>query len=75
MNLKRTAAILKKFFCLPPVPTLLIAVPSFGLVIYVLLNTPDNEAVTCIAYLLSAYALIISVTGMTGIVKWLRNGI
>lgn len=75
MNLKRTAVILKKLFCLPPVPTLLIAVPSFGLVIYVLSNTPDNEAVTYIAYLLSAYALIISVTGMTGIVKWLRNGI
>ena len=75
MNLKRIAEIIKKLFCLSPVPTLLIAVPSFGLVIYVLSNTPDNEAVTYIAYLLSAYALIISVTGMTGIVKWLQNGI
>ena len=75
MDLQRIMDILKRIFKLPPIPTLLIAVPSFALVIYVLANGMENTAVSYAAYILSAYALIITVTGIAGIVKWLREGI
>ncbi|MCM1101106.1 MAG: hypothetical protein NC398_06950 [Acetatifactor muris] len=67
--------ILKKVFKLPPLPTLLIAVPSFALVIYVLVNEIENEAVSYAAYILSAYALVITVTGIVDIVRWIRHGL
>lgn len=66
---------LKKLFCLPPVPTLLISVPSYGLVIYALAGKDVEPVIAYISYLLSAYALIISLTGMTGIVRIVRQGI
>lgn len=75
MDSQRIMDILKKIFKLPPVPTLLVAVPSFALVIYVLVNGMKNTPVSYAAYILSAYALIITITGMTGIVKWIRQGI
>lgn len=75
MDSQRIMDILKKIFKLPPVPTLLVAVPSFALVIYVLANGMENMPVSYAAYILSAYALVITVTGMAGIVKWFREGI
>lgn len=75
MNLQRITNILKKIFKLPPIPTLLIAIPSFALVIYVLSNGMEGEIISYIAYFLSAYALIISIVGIVDIVKWIRNGI
>ena len=71
-NMKR---ILKKLFCLPPVPTLLISVPSYVLVIYALAVEDVNPIVAYVSYLLSAYAFIITVTGITGIVRFVRKGI
>lgn len=35
---------------------------------------PENEVITYIAYVLSSYALIISVTGMVRFVNWIRVG-
>lgn len=67
--------ILKKLFFLPPVLTLLIAVPSYGLVIYALAGENVKPAVAYIAYFLSAYALCITVTGAAGIIHWMRLGI
>ena len=73
--MERMKKILKKLFFLPPVPTLLISVPSYGLVIYVLAGKEVEPAITYMAYFLSAYALIISITGITGIVRFVRQGV
>lgn len=75
MDLQKMKQILKKIFILPPVPTLLIAIPSYALVIYVLANGLENEIISYVSYILSAYAAIITVTGLTGIVRLARQGI
>lgn len=67
--------IFRKVFLLPPVPTLLISVPSYGLVIYALTGKNVEPAVAYAAYFLSAYAFIITVTGIIGIVRFVRQGI
>lgn len=64
----------KKIFCLPPVPTLLISVPAYGLVIYVLTEEDVEPVIAYMSYLLSAYALVITATGITGIVRLVRQG-
>lgn len=75
MSLQRIMDILKKIFKLPPIPTLLISVPSFILVIYVLVNNMENMVISYAAYTLSAYAMIITITGIAGIVRMIRQGI
>lgn len=66
--------IFKKVFCLPPVPTLLISVPAYVLVIYALAGEDVEPVIEYAAYFLSAYALIITVTGITGVVRLVRQG-
>lgn len=66
---------MKKGFCLPPRSTILIAVPSYALVIYVLASGEEHSAVAYFAYVLSAYALMITVTGTARIIGWIRRGI
>ena len=66
---------LKKLFCLPPVPTLLISVPAYILVIYALAAADVEPVIAYVAYFLSAYAFIITITGVTGIVRFVRQGI
>ncbi|MCM1467326.1 MAG: hypothetical protein NC086_04195 [Alistipes sp.] len=64
---------LKKIFCLRPVPTVLIALPSFLFVIYAL-NTPKlHPALQYASYILSAYALVITITGFGKIVAGIKN--
>lgn len=75
MDWKKTKKILKKIFFLPPVWTLLISIPSYGLVIYALVCENIKLEAACLAYFLSAYALVITITGITGIVHWIRTGI
>ena len=75
MNMDWIKKKLKKLFCLPPVPTLLISVPSYGLVIYALAGKDVEPVIAYISYFLSTYALIISITGITGIVRFIRQGI
>ena len=75
MNLQRTKKRLKRIFFLSPVPTLLISIPSYGLVIYVLSGEKGNPVIAYASYLLSAYALIITITGIAGVVRFLGNGI
>ena len=75
MNLQRMIDILNKIFKLPPIPTILISVPSFVLVIYVLANNMENTVISYVAYTLSAYAMVIVITGMAGIVRLIRQGI
>lgn len=64
---------LKKVFCLPPLPTILIAVPSF-IFVFVMLKNGGHPALQYLSYGLSAYALVITVTGFSDIVRWLKKG-
>lgn len=65
----------QKVFKLPPIPTILISVPSFALVIYVLANNIENTVISYVAYTLSAYAMVITITGMAEVIRLIRNGI
>lgn len=55
--------ILKRIFILPPLPACVIAVPSYALVIYVL-STEYEGAAAYLSYIMSAYALVITVTSL-----------
>lgn len=65
----------RKVFFLPPVPTLLISAVSYGLVIYAFAGEDVEPALAYVSYLLSAYALIITITGISGVVRLVRQGI
>lgn len=71
----RLRKILKRLFCLPPWLTVLIAVPSFVFVFCMLGTGNDSSVFSYLSYALSAYALIITATGITDIVKAVRKGI
>lgn len=77
MKLQQINKVIKKLFFLPPLPTLLIAVPSFILVFLVLGSNIEGSLLTYAAYVLSAYAAIISVTGVVRVSKhikpWINN--
>lgn len=73
--MQRMIDILKKIFKLPPIPAILIAVPSFVLVIYVLANNINNTVISYVAYTLSAYAMVIMITGMAEMIRLIRRGI
>lgn len=75
MSLHSIKKLLKKIFFLPLVPTLLISIPAYGLVIYALAGENVNPVITYISYFLSAYALIITITGMISAVRLVRQGI
>lgn len=72
--MERLKAVLKKIFFLPPLPTVLIAVPCFVFV-FVMLSIGDHSVLAYLAYILSAYAMVIAITGITGIIKAIHNGI
>lgn len=75
MSLQSMKKLLKKIFFLPPIPTLLISVSAYGLVIYALAGKNVNPAISYISYFISAYALAITITGITGVVCIVRQGI
>lgn len=52
----------KRIFCLPPLLTVLIALPAFALVAWVLASG-EQGPLAYLAYALSAYALAVSLTG------------
>ena len=70
--MERLKQILKKIFCLPLLPTVLLAIPAFALVIYVLIERIDGP-LAYLAYTVSAYALIIVLTGTLPIVRKVRQ--
>lgn len=72
--MKQFKRVLKKIFFLPPLATVLISIPSFAFVFFVL-GTGIDGAAAYVSYGLSAYAMVITVTGFTRIVKAIRNGI
>lgn len=66
---------MRKVFCLPPVPALLVAVPSFILVNYVLVNDIHIPFITDIIYVMASYALIVTVVWIVGILSRVRRKI
>lgn len=72
---EKIVRIIKKIFFLPPVATLMIAIPSFAFLIVVLTRKLGIPALNYTAYILSAYALAISITGISKIVTLARNGV
>lgn len=66
--------ILKRLFFLPPLPTVLISLPSF-IFVFCVLGMGIDGAVAYVSYGLSAYAMVITTTGMTRIIQAVRNGI
>lgn len=72
--MEQVKAILKRVFCLPPLLTVLISVPSFALVIYVLAAGKDGS-LAYVGYGLSAYAMVIATTGITRVLRAVRGGI
>lgn len=72
---KKIQEIVRRLFLLPPIPTLLISIPSYGLVIYALVGENVNPVVIYVSYFLSAYALVITITGIVSAVRWARQGI
>lgn len=72
--MERLKAVLKKIFCLPPLPTVLIAVPSF-LFVFIMLGAGSHSILSYLSYILSAYALTVTATGITGVIKAAREGI
>lgn len=64
--------ILKRIFFLPPLPTVLIAVPSFALVIFIL-ATENKGALAYLSYVMSAYALVITCTSMSRMVSFVKS--
>ena len=65
---------LRNIFFLPPVPTLLISISAYTLVVYALNEENMNPIVSYGAYFLSAYALIITITGIARAVGLARRG-
>ncbi len=56
-------SILKKIFCLPPLPTLLAALLGYALIIIVAAFEISISVIQYIAYVSSAYALVVTITG------------
>ena len=79
MNIEKIKGIFRKIFSrvfrLSPLSTILISIPSYALVIYVLASGMENSIISYLAYALSAYALVITITGTVGIIGWIRRGI
>ena len=67
--------ILRRAFHLPPLMTVLVAVPSFALVFYVLGAKLEKTPLAYAAYPLSAYALAVVCAGMPELVRALRRGV
>ena len=72
---EKIVRIIKRICCLSPVPTIIIAIPSFAFLIVALTRKLGIPALNYTAYILSAYALVISITGISKIVTLARNGV
>lgn len=66
--------IIKRVFCLPPLPTVVIAVPSF-LFVFIMLGMGGHPVLEYLSYGLSAYGLVITITGMPAVIEAVRQGI
>lgn len=62
--MEKLKRILKRIFCLSPLPTVSIAFAGYALILIVAIFDIEIPAVRYAAYLAAAYALIISITGL-----------
>ena len=69
----RLKAVLKAVFCLPPIKTLLLALLGYGFVIFVFAHDVQNPFLRYASYLASAYALIITSTGLPYLSRSLKK--
>lgn len=67
--------ILRKIFFLPLLPTVLIAVFGYGLVLAVAIFHIEIPAIQYISYIASAYALTITITGFKSIIAAIKHGV
>ena len=65
--------VFRRLFHLPPLAALLVAVPCFVLVGYVLSARLDGTPLAYAAYPLSAYALVVVCVAVPDAVRWLRH--
>lgn len=73
--MKRFKQIFERVFFLPPLPTLLFALAGYALVIGVFALQVENPVIQIFAYLASAYALVVSITGLPHLVAFLRDAV
>lgn len=73
--MEKVKRMLKKVFLMPLLPALFIMIPSFALVFWVLIKKDVPPAVAYLSYLLSSYALILTVIEITEVARWMRKGI
>ena len=71
--MERFIQILKKIFCLPPLPTVVIAFFGYVLIILVAALHISITAIQYLAYIGSAYALIITITGFPYFTKFVKG--
>ena len=69
----RFKRILKKIFVLPPVPTVVIALFGYAFVIVVAVFGINIPAVEYLSYLASAYALIVTITGLPRMRAYIKS--
>lgn len=62
--MEKLKALLRKIFCLPPLPTVLFSLFGYGFVLVVMAFPIENPILRHSSYLASAYALIITITGL-----------
>lgn len=72
--MERIRAALRKLCVLPPLQTVLIAVPAFALVGYVLVSGVDGP-LAYLSYAASAYGLVVAATGVFRLARPIRRGI
>ena len=70
--MERVKQLCKKIFFLPSLLTVIIAVPSFALVLFVLTSEVDGP-VAYLSYIASGYALIISVTAIPRLISFSKS--
>lgn len=72
--MERFKKALKRIFLLPPLITVIIAIPAFAAVIYVLVKGINGQ-LAYLSYLASAYALIVTGVRFPGMIRSIRHGI
>lgn len=70
--MERFKGILRKIFCLPLLPTVVIALFGFGFVLAVAIFKIENPAFRYLSYISSAYALTITITGFPRIIAFTK---
>ena len=70
--MERFKQLLKRVFCLPPMPTVIIAALGYGFVLAVAILPISVPAIQIASYVCSAYALIITITGIPHFLRGVR---